>query len=333
MQDISKYLQLESQYSKKFSYLFLNILAEQLVLREKVVSLNINSVLMASSSGQLQPVFIALVVNNKSNCLINPVNFLINDSRYAFVNNSTKHSHFETFLVFLYSQFLSKEENLKYNFYTLLSHKDALYKLQAMLEKKNPFSIYLSRFLTLFFSSYVPALSFVFPQHVHNYLKDHCTNTQILENDFTWVNKNISFDKFLYKFINKLTKSGKKSIAINHFFSFLYLHKIYNLFFNKNYILGDIISIVSPKFKLVSLKYRGRNRLIPKLVNTDRMISLGIGIFLQAVKARAEKGIMAKMFKELLDIYNLQGNSLKLKDANYKSGIANRSLLFRRPSN
>lgn len=105
-----------------------------------------------------------------------------------------------------------------------------------------------------------------------------------------------------------------------------------NLLKGDSYILGSVFDAVAPKFKLVNLKFRGRNRLVPKLVNSRKMVVLGIGLFLQGIKSRSEKGIVSKMFNEVLDIYALKGNTLKLKELNYKTGIANRQLLFRKSS-
>lgn len=113
----------------------------------------------------------------------------------------------------------------------------------------------------------------------------------------------------------------------------LHLHKLHNLANNHSYILGDVFDSISPKFRMVNIKFQGRNQSVPKLINSNKIILYGIKTFLQSVKARKDSGILLKSFNELLDIYNLKGSSFKLKESNYKAGISNRYMLFRRSTN
>lgn len=143
----------------------------------------------------------------------------------------------------------------------------------------------------------------------------------------------ISFSDYIYKFINSLMRSGKKGKAISLYLDFIYLHKIFNLDKKEIYLLGDVISSISPKFKLINIKYRGRNRSVPKLINKSKSLALGINLFVSGVKSRKERSMLEKLKSELFDIYSLKGIAFKLKHANYKQGFSNRSLLFRRSAN
>ncbi len=260
---------------------------------------------------------------------------------YSLFIKNYKYDKFEFFLfinLLNYFKFDSLSR-VKISFSDLLFYRLDIYKSFNVFNNIKEGTKGVKKFSFLFSSIYTELLHIFLPSMVKLYkgllnqaISEHrkSLNNSILPSDVSWQSKHLMFNIFFYKIINKFIKNGKKSISIYHFRSLLYFQKLYNLSNNKNYILGEVFDIISPKFKLVNLKYRGRNRQVPKVISYRQAILLGISIFKASLISRKERGLTLKMYSELLDIYSLKGNSFKLKENNYKLGLANRNLLFRR---
>lgn len=236
--------------------------------------------------------------------------------------------NFNVFLVGLVYFYHFNIFSVRLNPFNLIKYNPQWNSLLAYIKGKVHHGLYkflADLYFMLFFSKVPQSLANIKPRAV--------TVNTILPDDFSLSHSGVTFSAYTYKFINNLMRSGKKAKAISLYTEFIYLHKLFNLTKNEIRLLGDVIASIAPKFKLINIKYRGRNRSVPKLVSKSKALNMGISLFLSGVRSRNEKSMVDKLKNELFDIYSLKGNSFKLKHANYKQGFSNRSLLFRRSAN
>lgn len=133
-------------------------------------------------------------------------------------------------------------------------------------------------------------------------------------------------NKLLARFINRVMKDGKKSVA---------QRLIYNAFENiKTKDLDPLnvftlaIQNVGPRFEVRPRRVGGASYQVPIEVRGDRRISLAIRWIIAAANNRSSKqyqSFSAKLSAELLDAYNNTGEAVKKRDLMHRNAEANRA--------
>jgi small subunit ribosomal protein S7 len=131
--------------------------------------------------------------------------------------------------------------------------------------------------------------------------------------------------KLVSKFINRMMRDGKKSVAEKVFYDGLELLK-------KN---GDPIALfetainnVGPKTEVKSRRVGGANYQVPQEVRGERRISLSIRWILEAARARSNKDFHTtaeKLAAEILEASKGEGAAIKKRDSVLRMAEANKA--------
>ncbi len=131
--------------------------------------------------------------------------------------------------------------------------------------------------------------------------------------------------KLVTKFINRMMKDGKKSVAEKAFYdSFELLKKegdplqIFELALNN----------VGPKIEVKARRVGGASYQVPQDVRGDRRISLAIRWVLEAARARSNKdfhNFSEKLAVEFLEASRNEGAAIKKRDTIHRMAEANRA--------
>jgi small subunit ribosomal protein S7 len=131
--------------------------------------------------------------------------------------------------------------------------------------------------------------------------------------------------KLVTKFINRIMKDGKKSVAQKVFYNTLELLK-------KN---GDPINIfetainnVGPKTEVKARRVGGASYQVPQEVRGERRITLAIRWIIEAARAKSSKDFHTfaeKLAAEILDASRNEGAAVKKRDTVHKMAEANRA--------
>ena len=132
--------------------------------------------------------------------------------------------------------------------------------------------------------------------------------------------------KLVSKFINRLMRSGKKSIAEKVFYdTFEILKKDggdpLNLF-------ETAINNVGPKVEVKAKRVGGASYQVPLEVRGDRRVSLAIRWILEAARARSNRyfhTFAEKLAVEILEASRNEGAAAKKRDAVHRMAEANRA--------
>jgi small subunit ribosomal protein S7 len=131
--------------------------------------------------------------------------------------------------------------------------------------------------------------------------------------------------KLVAKFINRMMKDGKKSVAEKAFYEGFELLK-------KNgdplVLFEAAINNVGPKTEVKARRVGGASYQVPQEVRGDRRLSLSIRWILEAARARSSKDFHTfpgKLAAEILDASKNEGAAIKKRDAVLRMAEANKA--------
>ena len=128
----------------------------------------------------------------------------------------------------------------------------------------------------------------------------------------------------VHKFINGLTRRGKKSTASRIFYSTLdMLGKKANDEPLK--VFKAAVENTRPVLEVRSKRVGGANYQIPIEVTSNRRTSLSIRWIVGAAAARNEKSMAERLAAELLDAANNRGTAIKKKEDTHRMAEANKA--------
>lgn len=131
-------------------------------------------------------------------------------------------------------------------------------------------------------------------------------------------------DLLVSKFINKIMKDGKKSIAERICYgAFEILHKKIND--DPVKIFKKAIENAKPLIEVKSRRVGGATYQVPTEIPADRRVALAFTWIISFARARGEKTMTEKLAGELLDAYNNKGNTIKKRDDTHKMAEANKA--------
>jgi small subunit ribosomal protein S7 len=132
-------------------------------------------------------------------------------------------------------------------------------------------------------------------------------------------------NKLVAKFINRMMKDGKKTVAEKAFYdSFELLKKDgepLNLF-------ETAINNVGPKTEVKARRVGGASYQVPQEVRGDRRVSLAIRWILEAARGRSSKDYHTfpeKLAAEILDATRNEGAAIKKRDTIHRMAEANKA--------
>jgi len=131
--------------------------------------------------------------------------------------------------------------------------------------------------------------------------------------------------KLVAKFINRMMRDGKKSVAEKSFYEGLELLKKEG---EPLTIFETAINNVGPRTEVKSRRVGGANYQVPQEVRGDRRISLAIRWILEAARARSNKDFHSfgeKLAAEFLEASKNEGAAVKKRDAVLRMAEANKA--------
>ena len=128
----------------------------------------------------------------------------------------------------------------------------------------------------------------------------------------------------LTKFINKVMKSGKKSLARKIVYSALDEAETKA---NKPgiEIFNQAISNVAPSVILKSRRVGGANYQVPTELPSEKSQTLAMRWIIESARSRSGSAYYLRLARELLDASNSQGPAVKRKDDIHKMAEANKA--------
>ena len=128
----------------------------------------------------------------------------------------------------------------------------------------------------------------------------------------------------LTKFINKVMKSGKKSLARKIVYSAL--DEIESTAKKPGIeIFNQAISNVAPTVILKSRRVGGANYQIPTEIPSEKSQTLAMRWIIEGARSRTGSAYYLRLARELLDASNSQGPAVKRKDDIHKMAEANKA--------
>lgn len=128
------------------------------------------------------------------------------------------------------------------------------------------------------------------------------------------------------RFINKLMKDGKRSVAQKSFYKAL---EILDKKEQKGIeVFEKAVQNVGPKQEVKAKRVGGASYQVPMEVRGDRRISLGMRWIIEAARSRSNKDFHTfseKLAAELLDAVNNQGAAIKKRDTAHRMAEANKA--------
>ncbi|HLD28035.1 MAG TPA: 30S ribosomal protein S7 [Patescibacteria group bacterium] len=126
------------------------------------------------------------------------------------------------------------------------------------------------------------------------------------------------------KFINRIMKRGKKSIAQQ------IVYDAFNIILDKTKldaleVFDNAIKNVSPNVEIKGKRVGGANYQVPMAVRSERSFTLACRWILVAARARKGKGLAEQLAQELIDAHNNEGTAIKKKQDTYRMAEANRA--------
>lgn len=131
-------------------------------------------------------------------------------------------------------------------------------------------------------------------------------------------------DLVVSQFINKVMKSGKKTIAQK------IVYDSFNMIKEKTQkepleIFNKAIENVSPLLEVKPKRVGGATYQVPMEVRQERKLDLAIKWILDAARAKKGKGMAIKLSEELLAASNNEGNAMKKKNDTHRMAEANKA--------
>ncbi len=133
-------------------------------------------------------------------------------------------------------------------------------------------------------------------------------------------------NKMVGKFINRIMRSGKKSVAqtvVYDTFEILKQKKQEPL-----KVFENALSAVGPRMEVRPRRVGGASYQVPAEVRGDRRLSLAIRWILSAARNRSSKEyhtFAEKLAAELMDVLQNQGEAIRKRNAVHKMAEANRA--------
>ena len=129
----------------------------------------------------------------------------------------------------------------------------------------------------------------------------------------------------LTRFINKVMKSGKKSLARKIVYSALDEAETKA---NKPgiEIFNQAISNVAPSVILKSRRVGGANYQVPTELPSEKSQTLAMRWIIESARSRTGSAYYLRLARELLDASNSQGPAVKRKDDIHKMAEANKAI-------
>ncbi|MBI2074851.1 MAG: 30S ribosomal protein S7 [Candidatus Levybacteria bacterium] len=132
--------------------------------------------------------------------------------------------------------------------------------------------------------------------------------------------------RLISKFINRLMKDGKKTVAERAFYkTFALIEKQKQ---NPIEVFEKAIQTVGPKQEVKARRVGGASYQVPQEVRGDRRISLSIRWIVEAAKKRPSTEyhtFAEKLAAELLDATQNKGEAIKKRDTVHRMAEANRA--------
>ncbi len=132
--------------------------------------------------------------------------------------------------------------------------------------------------------------------------------------------------RVLSKFINRVMKNGKKSIAQKEVYNALELLKKTNPDPLKTF--EQALTVVSPRMEVRPRRVGGASYQVPMEVRGDRRQSLAIRWIIAATNKRSNKeyhSFAQKLAAEVTDVLKGQGEAVRKRDAMQRMADANRA--------
>lgn len=133
-------------------------------------------------------------------------------------------------------------------------------------------------------------------------------------------------NKLIGRFINRIIKDGKKSVAQKMVYQALDIVKKQNL--DPVTVFTAAIQNVAPKIEVRPRRVGGASYQVPMEVRGERRISLAIRWLTASAKARSNKQYHSysdKLAAEFMDAYNNTGEAIRKRDLVHKNAEANRA--------
>jgi small subunit ribosomal protein S7 len=131
--------------------------------------------------------------------------------------------------------------------------------------------------------------------------------------------------KLVAKFINRMMKDGKKSVAEKAFYASFELLKKAG---DPLVLFEAAINNVGPRTEVKAKRVGGANYQVPQEVRGDRRLSLAIRWILEAARARSSRDYHTfpeKLAAEVLDATKNEGAAIKKRDSILRMAEANKA--------
>lgn len=131
-------------------------------------------------------------------------------------------------------------------------------------------------------------------------------------------------NQMVAKFINKLMKGGKKSLAARILYnSFEIIEE--RMHRNPLEVFEQAINNASPVLEVKPRRVGGATYQIPVEVPSDRRVSLAVRWLLQSARNRPGRSMAEKLANELMDAAQGTGATIKKKDDTHRMAEANKA--------
>lgn len=131
-------------------------------------------------------------------------------------------------------------------------------------------------------------------------------------------------NQMVAKFINKLMKGGKKSLAARILYnSFEIIEE--RMHRNPLDVFEQALNNASPVLEVKPRRVGGATYQIPVEVSSDRRVSLAVRWLLQSARNRPGRSMAEKLANELMDAAQGTGATIKKKDDTHRMAEANKA--------
>jgi len=133
------------------------------------------------------------------------------------------------------------------------------------------------------------------------------------------------FEIIFSKLLNLLMIDGKKNIAYKIVSKSIILASKKLNIDNASEVLTKATFNASPDLEIKSKRVGTGVYQVPKAIDTNKKLTLGLKNILEACKMRKEYTMLDRLSSELVDAYNNKGLAVKKKDEVHKLAEANKS--------
>jgi small subunit ribosomal protein S7 len=130
--------------------------------------------------------------------------------------------------------------------------------------------------------------------------------------------------RLVARFISKLMRGGKRSIAEQIFYGALQrVHEQTER--NPLDVFAQAVRNCMPRLEVRGRRVGGANIQVPVEVRPDRQVALAIRWLVGYSRERGEKTMAEKLAHELVDASNMQGNAVRRREEVHRMAEANRA--------